>query len=248
MDHLLSLLRSLFPAVCIICGRTVLHDAAHHSAICGRCDRSLPHNTSCCQRCALPLPGIGLAPAKRLCGQCIRQLPEFDYLLSVFRYEGEIVRKVRQFKFAQRINYARTLGQCMLRYVEQNRQPAAGIDAIVPVPLHTKRIWRRGFNQSAELAREIAGGLSVAIRHDLVERHQHTASQTSLDLKQRKRNLRGAFRVIGDVRGLHILVVDDVVTTGSTVNELAKVLKKAGADSVGVISLARVAQPAKRIQ
>jgi ComF family protein len=112
-------------------------------------------------------------------------------------------------------------------------------DCLLPVPLHSSRLRQRGFNQSIEIARVIAKRLQIPIVHDAVIRRRSTESQTGLTAKQRQKNIRGAFDVVGDLAGKHVLIIDDVVTTGSTVNELAKVLKRKGVKRVGVLSIAR---------
>lgn len=250
----------LFPSVCIICGRTCVHTdedltgcqsecsvsgfdytGRHYvpvDGVCSACLQKLPHNLSCCSHCALPLPETDNTSAKRLCGRCIKKSPAFDYCLSAFRYEEPVVAKVHQLKFGQRINHAPPLAECVLQYYRCHQHRTGQVDAILPVPLHTSRLRQRGFNQATELARVLARAMSVPILYDQVSRRQ-TAAQARLNLKQRHRNIRGAFVVAGDISFDHVLIVDDVVTTGSTVAELASVLKKAGVGRVGVLSLAR---------
>ena len=112
-------------------------------------------------------------------------------------------------------------------------------DCLLPVPLHKRRLRKRGFNQSSELVRTLAIGLRIPVVLEGVDRVRQTESQTGLDARQRVRNIRGAFSLVPGFNYEHVLIIDDVVTTGSTVNELARLLKKNGVKRVGVLSLAR---------
>jgi ComF family protein len=198
----------------------------------------LPLNDCCCVRCALPLAEEGGAPA--LCGRCIKKAPVFDYAYSLFRYEDDVIRLVHQLKFAEKITYARSLGELLL-LMWQDKSSAVGQqpDCLMPVPLHPARLRQRGFNQSIEIARIVSHRLQIPIEYDAVIRQRKTTSQTGLDARQRQRNIRGAFEVVAEIKAKHILIIDDVMTTGATVNELAMVLKKNKVARVGVMSAAR---------
>ena len=229
-----SLFSGLFPARCIACHGKVDH---RESDICSECIGEMPLNKHCCPRCAVPLAKEH--PNGVICGRCIRQQPAFDYSYSLFRYEGIIVSLIHQLKFSQKIGHARSLGALLAEgsaeYVNKNGLP----DGLLPVPLHRRRLRQRGFNQSSELARMLASRWSCPVIFDEVERGRKTESQTGLSAKQRKKNIRGAFTLASEVTFDHVLIIDDVVTTGSTVNELARLLKKAGVKRVGVLSVAR---------
>jgi ComF family protein len=175
-----------------------------------------------------------------LCGGCIKKAPAFDYACSLFRYEDDIIRLVHQLKFAQKIGIARSLGEMLLLWL-QVKMPALEEqpDCLLPVPLHSARWRQRGFNQSVEIARVIARKLAIPIEQNAVIRQRKTISQTGLNAPQRQKNIRGAFYVASEIKAKHILIIDDVMTTGSTVNELARVLKKNGVVRVGVLSVAR---------
>ena len=189
--------------------------------------------------CALPLPE---GTANVLCGRCISRPPRFDYCYSLFRYEGDIIYLVHQLKFAEKISYARSLGEMLLlRLQAEIKQTNEKPDCLLPVPLHNKRLRQRGFNQSIEIARVISRKLDIPIAYDVVKRERHTEAQASLNAKRRQKNISNAFRVSGKTSYRHILVIDDVVTTGATVSELARVLKKNKVARVGVLSVARAA-------
>ena len=243
MELLHKLTQSLFPSRCIVCHRTVhCHAIDHAIEICADCYRYLPFNQGCCTRCALPLPET--AGDRQLCGRCISNLPAFDYCYSLFRYEDDIIQLVHQLKFGEKISYARSLGELLCRRLQAEiAQPGNLPDCLLPVPLHNRRLRQRGYNQSIEIARVISRKLSIPIEYNLVVRQRHTAAQSGLNARQRRKNVRNAFRVSGEVKYRHMLIIDDVVTTGTTVNELARLLKQHKVSRVGVLSLARA--PAK---
>ena len=244
MDLVADIFSKLFPSRCIFCRHTVSRPSLKGPVIrspadiCADCFKQLPHNASCCVRCALPLPEE--AGATVLCGRCIKKAPAFDYAYSLFRYEADIIRLIHQLKFAEKITYARSLGELLLM-MWQAESSAVELqpDCLLPVPLHPARLRQRGFNQSIEIARIISSRLQIPIEYDAVIRQRQTTSQTGLDARQRRRNIRGAFEVVTEIKAKHILIIDDVMTTGSTVNELARVLKKSGVQCIGVLSVAR---------
>ena len=230
------LLERLLPPRCIIC------DAPGHGGmdICPSCLASLPHNQRACSQCALPLPaGDAAAPVR--CGQCLKKPPVFDHAISLFEYKDDAASLIMQLKFNDRLALSRLFGQLMLDRVRV--EGAAGVDALLPVPLHRSRLRSRGFNQSVELARMLSRGLQKPLLRHQVARVVATSQQTGLDAKTRRRNIRGAFRVMAAIPYEHVAIVDDVVTTGSTVNELSRVLKKAGVKTVSVWSVARAPSP-----
>jgi len=245
MELVQRLLSNIFPSRCILCQQAVIEHAINqHIEICSGCYQVLPHNDHCCAHCALPLPeDISIDAASKndaLCGRCIKQRPQFDYAYSLFYYQGEVIRLVHRLKFSEKISYARSIGELLLKKVLDELLPEQGRpEYIIPVPLHNKRLRQRGFNQSAEISRVIAKKTGLTIKHDVVVRQRSTLTQTGLKAKQRQKNIKGAFKVMRSLNAKHVLIVDDVMTTGSTVNELAKVLKKSGVERVGVLSIAR---------
>lgn len=228
------LLESLFPPRCLICS----HTPEQGQCICESCRDELPENAHYCKRCALPL----LAPSSgySLCGRCIKKFPSFDYALSPWRYEQAVIGLVQQMKFNDKVSFARALGQLLCTYYRRAVPTAFGApDSILPVPLHPSRLRQRGYNQSIELSRALAHGIQVPIDVDGVRRIRKTPAQMGLNARFRVSNIRGAFRAMRTYEGEHVLIVDDVMTTGSTVDELAGVLKAEGACTVGVLCLAR---------
>jgi ComF family protein len=239
MELLHKLLSALFPSRCILCGQTVITPAIDDMIeLCTDCYRNLPFNESCCAQCALPLPEA--AGDQVLCGRCINKLPAFDYCHSLFRYEDDIIHLVHQLKFGDKISYARSLGELLYHRLQAEIEKTGDRpDCLLPVPLHNRRLRQRGYNQSIEIARVMSHKLNIPIEYNLVERRRYTETQTGLNAKQRRKNISKAFLVSGEMRYRHVLVVDDVVTTGATVNELALLLKKHKVERVGIMSIAR---------
>jgi ComF family protein len=230
MEFTQKLLSTLFPCRCILCQKTV----KQRFGVCSDCYRALPHNDICCIRCALPL-AEGISNTV-LCGRCIRKMPAFDYAHSPFRYEDAVIGLVHQLKFGEKISIARNIGEILLAHFQTTNEVP---DCLLPVSLHKSRLRQRGFNQSIEISRVLAKKLAIPIEHAAVVRHKSTVAQTGLNAKQRQNNIRGSFSVVRQLQYKHVLIVDDVMTTGATVNELAKVLKRNGVSRVGVLSIAR---------
>ena len=230
MELLHNVLSDLFPSRCILCQRT----ADQNIEICPECYKALPHNERHCTCCALPLADD--TDNTVLCGRCIQKKPDYDYAHSLFRYEDSVIGLVHQLKFSEKISFARSIGEMLLlKFLETGEEP----DCLLPVPLHDSRLRQRGFNQSIEISRVLTKKTAIPIEFDVVVRHRSTPAQTGLDASQRKRNIKGAFSIEQPLNYGHVLIVDDVMTTGATVNELARVLKKSGVERVGVLSIAR---------
>ena len=231
-----NLLQLLFPQRCIICHAGAIVSAGNRSsAICPACIKQLPFNRTACARCALPLAED--SGSTELCGRCLKQAPAFDYAVSAFRYEGVVVPLVQQLKFSDKISFAPTLGHQMAEVYLSSSMDLP--DCLLPVPLHQRRLRERGYNQSIELARPLARLTGLPLSRDRVIRHRNTAPQVGNRVDARRRNIRHAFGLTAPLEASHVLIIDDVVTTGSTVNELAKLLKACGVRKVGVLSLAR---------
>jgi len=223
--------RWLLPSRCLLCGAPGDGDLG----LCAACAAELPRNRNCCARCALPLP----SPAP-LCGQCLRRPPPWDAAWAPFRYAWPLDRLESRYKFGAALPAGRALAALW-----QDTPPPADLPGLVlPVPLHRERLRRRGYNQALELARPLARQLGLPLRHDVLRRQRGTAAQTELDAAARRRNVRGAFAVAeGIALPPHVAVLDDVMTTGATLAECARVLRRAGVRRVDVWALARAPSP-----
>ena len=222
---------------CLLCDER----ACTGQALCVPCELELPWLGDCCQRCALPLPLAGL-----ICGHCIRQPPAFERVHAPWVYGFPIDSLIVRFKHQSKWPYGRLLaeilGQSLLdSYSSGEPRPAF----LLPVPLSTQRLRERGYNQAGMLGDWLSTQMGIPCQPHWLLRTQNTLAQQDLDAKTRKRNLRQAFSLAPgvQVRGLHLALVDDVLTTGATAESLARLLLKAGARRVDVYCLARTPKP-----
>ena len=232
------LVATVYPPCCILCG------AAGHDQmdICARCYRGLPWIETACSQCAIPI--AGKTGDELLCGQCLQKPPAFDSSISLFSYRVDAIKLIHQLKFNGKLANARLLGGMLATAV--NAKTTDRPDSIVPVPLFWKRMRQRGFNQSLELARVVGRVCDISVNSRSLVRVRDTPSQTGLNKTQRHQNIRGAFELRDAFDAEHVALVDDVVTTTATVNELARLLKTAGVRRVDVWSIARAVSPAFR--
>ncbi|MGQ9658911.1 MAG: ComF family protein [Thermochromatium sp.] len=227
-----SLIERLFPSTCLLCGAP--GEAGRD--LCAGCAQELPYNLWACARCARPF--LMPLPDGAICGDCTRRPPPFAACVAAFRYEGAVPFLITGAKFQGQLNAARLLGQCLADQVR------ASVDdwpeTLIPVPLSPQRQRQRGYNQALEIARVLGRVLSIPLAPHLVVRTRATPPQTGLTAYARRRNVRGAFAATTVLDGRHLAIVDDVMTTGSTVSELSRVLIDAGAARVQVWTVARV--------
>ncbi|WP_189460607.1 ComF family protein [Jeongeupia chitinilytica] len=185
--------------------------------------------SSCCPRCTLPTLDGGL------CGGCLADPPHFDASYAALRYAGDAAHLIVAAKYAGRWPLWRAFAGLLASRLPETPD----IDVIIPMPLHPRRLRERGFNQSAELAAMLARRRGLPLRYDLATRIRDTGQQSRLSLSERRHNLRGAFAANAAVRDLRIAVVDDVMTSGLTLDTLAITLKRAGAARIEAWVLAR---------
>lgn len=200
---------ALMPRRCVFCG-TRTHRG--EGVICKGCDDDLPYAES----------------QPRATGSAL------DLIVAPLAYEFPVDAAIRAFKFHRRLEYGPAFAQLLC--AASDGLPG-GIDAVVPVPLHWRRRWRRGFDQALEIAAPVAGHLGVPI-FGRVRRRRATRPQSGLSAAARANNLRNAFAVRGILPYRHVLIIDDVITTGATAGGLARVLKRAGAERVGCLAVA----------
>lgn len=220
--------RLFWPLRCLVCGNS----GAGELDLCADCARVLPWNRCACPRCALPLPAPAVA-----CGACLRRPPAVERAHAAFVYGFPVDRLLPRLKFHQGLAAGRLLAALTAEGLRDAERP----DALLPLPLHGERLRTRGYDQALELAAPLARRLRLPLRDDLLRRSKATAPQSRLDGDQRRRNLRNAFSVRTD-RDLpaHVVVFDDVMTTGATLHAAAVALRRAGVQRVDAWVCARV--------
>jgi competence protein ComFC len=229
-------LASLFyPATCVVCSANV----ERSEYLCGECQRGAPRIVApFCTKCSEPFPGAITQAFS--CANCEHRVLHFDCAVAMYRSRGLVRKLVHQFKYAKQRHLRFPVAGWLRETLHDPRLRGRHFDVIVPVPLHPARERERGFNQAALLAELLASSTELPA-HDVLERTRYTTTQTAYDRAERMENLHGAFRLRKnqDVRDLRVLLIDDVLTTGSTLSECARVLKAAGAISVHAATAAR---------
>lgn len=220
----------IFPPTCILCSSPGFNNLD----LCESCYRHLERNTQCCYQCAASLEVA--ANPNSVCGQCLSSPPAFDRTCAPFLYQGSLRYLILGLKTKADYENARLLGLLLAEYVLKNTELP---NCILPVPLHTVRYRERGFNQVIEIARVVASELQIPLNLASCIRHRNTPHQTSLPAKQRRKNIKNSFSLVKPVNAQHVVIIDDVMTTGATVNELAALLKKSGVKRVDVWVCAR---------
>ena len=222
----------IFPPTCLLCGDP--GDGGWD--ICPACLKSLPFLENACPVCGLPLS----SPTASVCGDCQNAPPPQDRLITPLRYEEPVRHLIKGLKFGSRLAHARLLGALLAERVE--RRPDLP-EVLLPVPLHPSRYRERGFNQALEIARVVARRHNLALDYKICRRTRPTHAQAQLHAKERRENLRRAFQLTRDLPWRHVAIIDDVVTTGSTVAELASILRQGGASLIEVWACARAMPP-----
>jgi ComF family protein len=228
----------LLPPRCIVTGRIVdrpgaiVHEAWQALSFIGE---------PLCSCCGMPFPYDAGAGAERQCGACIADHPDYENARAALAYNDASRDMVLRFKHADNLHAVHSFLPWLQR---AGADILHGADVIVPVPLHRRRLWKRRYNQAAVLAQALGRASLIAVVPDALNRTRATPPQGHMNAGERHRNVRNAFGVNPEraaaLKGKRIVLVDDVLTTGATVNECARTLKKAGAASVSVLALARV--------
>ena len=218
------------PLRCVFCGANRRPD---RPPICKDCCAELPWNNLACRRCACPV--IAQLPDGVSCASCQRDPPPYSVAVAPLIYAFPVDAAIKAMKFRRKLLYAPAFGH--LLYEAMVGLPPE-IDALLPVPLHWRRQMVRGFNQASELCRTIKEKTGIPLLPNVV-RKRATPYQSGLIAAHRQRNLRAAFAVRGEIRAQHVLIVDDVITTGETCRQLARVLLQAGTQKVSVLAVAR---------
>lgn len=230
---LLAVWRWLQPPTCVIC----LRPSATALDLCPSCKPKLPWIEQACYRCGHELRAI---TKETFCGKCLQQPPIFDRTIALFQYRDPINFWITGLKFHERLLYSRLFGELLAEKIKLNYQDSPLPELVIPVPLHTKRLKQRGFNQALEIANFVAKNLTLKIDIKSCQRLRHTAAQSSLSGGERKRNVKKAFAIKKPISAKHVAIIDDVMTTGNTVNELAKSLKQADVQRIDIWCCTRV--------
>lgn len=213
---------------CVLCGQNRTMDK-----FCTECALDLPRIRFSCRRCAMPLPGA--SDVELGCGRCQQQPPVFEFVVAPMEYAFPVNGMLKALKFRRQQFFAPALGELLISALEGK---LGEVDAILPVPLHRWRHFRRGFNQATEIARPLARRYGLPLITS-VNRCRATLPQSGLSTAARNANLRKAFAADRSLTCRYPLIVDDVITTGSTINQLADVLLAAGAQRVAAVAVAR---------
>lgn len=216
---------------CLLCHCPL--DEARFFGLCSSCRHSLPllPADDICQRCALPV-----SAGQPLCGHCLRQPPFFDASICAMAYQDSAITLVHRLKQHHDRAICRLLAELLTSSIGTGH---ATVDTIIAAPMHWRRNLAHGGNHSRLLAQAVARQLACVMDHHSLVKIRHTPPQRGLNARQRHRNLHNAFAVRRPVAGRHVMVIDDVMTTTSTMNEIARTLKQAGAASVTAVAAAR---------
>jgi ComF family protein len=220
----------IYPPTCLLCG----DDGSDQFDLCQPCHNSLPFYQGGCCLCAAPMPLTIRSTA--VCGECQIRPPDFDNTHVSFAYQEPIRHLIHGLKFSSRFVNAHLLATLM---VEQLRAIPNKPDLLIPVPLHPQRYRQRGFNQSIELTRHLTKQLHIPYSLSSCHRIRNTIPQAELGAKQRRRNLHRTFsaQTLIDIKS--VAIIDDVMTTGSTVRAIATTLKRSGVDNIQIWVCAR---------
>ena len=230
-----SLASLFYPPVCSICSASVDHDAY----LCRECERKLPRiSPPFCATCSEPFSGAITDTFS--CANCAHRRLYFESAVAVYRSRGIVRRLVHELKYSDQLHLRNIVGQWVNEALDDERLRDREFDLLVPVPLHPARKRDRGYNQAEEIARLVSRRRGRPCQA-VLERTRYTTTQTQFDRTERMENLHDAFRLRrkADVRGLRVLLIDDVLTTGATLSECARVLRHAGAASVYAATAAR---------
>jgi ComF family protein len=225
LNRCTNIVQSFLPQSCLLCGAR-----ARGTLLCPACASDLPPLPPArCPVCASPSAG------DTVCGACQRRPPAYARTEAARAFDHPLDALIRHFKYDGVV----ALSALFAELLADTLAPRQPVDLVLPMPLHPARLAQRGFNQAAEIARRLAPAIGLPWRADVCRRVRDTPPQAGLDLAQRRRNLRGAFVCDVDVSGLRIALLDDVMTSGSSLDELAQTVRRAGAVDVRAWVVAR---------
>jgi ComF family protein len=219
---------TLLPYHCIFCQSL----CDERRDICRHCQQQLSPIKQACQRCKNPLKSSNM---RAICGQCLKKPPLYDELVVPFYYDDLMASLICQLKFGKKLAISRVLAELFIDSLSHT--PSGGL--IIPVPLHLKRQRKRGFNQSLEIARFLSQALKLPIDPNACKRTRYTLAQAELPAKARHANVNKAFWASPELCNQSVIIVDDVLTTGSTINAICKTLRTCGVKHITVWAMAK---------
>lgn len=240
LAHGRAIFKTIIPCVCVLCHQT------SRGLLCKSCHSLLPRLQDACHQCGEYFALY--TKDKPVCAKCTSTAPIIQNTLAPFTYKDDLPQLINRFKFKKALYLSELLAVEMVTRLQC--LPVAS-DLIIPVPLNNKRLKFRGFNQSLQLAKQVSQISQIPVYNNIIQRHRETGIQSGLNKSQRKRNIRGAFSILpvrkgllsfnhsSRIEGKNILIIDDVITTGSTVRAVAKTLNKLKPKSISVLAIAK---------
>jgi len=229
-----GLLQLFFPKTCPICEEIL----ERNQEICEKCERSLCYvREPKCKKCGKPFePKESGSEIREYCADCIKRTHTYEFGMAVFQYSSGLRESIYRFKYHNQRTYAGFYGKAMARYAKQIRE--LGIQVLIPVPISRKRKTARGYNQAELMAQALGKELNLPVDSYSLVREKNTLPQKELNEQERRNNLKNAFKIAENViKYKKVLLVDDIYTTGSTIDACSAVLKQAGVEKVYFISL-----------
>lgn len=239
IQHLKQIIEYVLPAQCLLCKLP-----SNNKLICKYCENTLRKERPCCQRCGLPLNKL-----QPFCGDCLKHPPAYTQLHCLGDYQKPYSTLIKKFKYAKQLINGELLAQLLTQSITSTipKKQLSQINYLLPVPLHNKKHQQRGFNQAQLLAENISKKLHIPLLLNAVKRQKQTDAQENLSAAKRKKNLQNAFitttKQQTNLSGSYIVIIDDVVTTGATVDSLCKTLLQAGVQRVDIWCICRTALP-----
>jgi len=230
----------LLPGICFLCGIKTFRSLD----LCHFCESDLPWIDKACPRCSTPVK-YGYS----LCSSCASNQFPWKTMLCPFYYAAPIDYFIYQFKYRNSLTAGQIMGSLLSKYVRLHYQKTGNSlpDKIIPVPLHKRRLRDRGYNQAQELAQNLSDELTIPVDARVIRRVRDTPPQQNLSRSDRLSNLKNAFIVDHSVQNLHLAIVDDVITTGATVSEIASLLLSRGAEKIEIFAIAKTDLPVKSV-
>lgn len=213
---------------CILCGDTGYQDLC----LCQSCLEELPFIEESCTGCGIPLDSNA-----KTCGACIKTPPPNTTCISLLHYQAPVDYLIKHMKYHNQLSIAELMGKLLVEKIKQSSQPIP--EQIIPVPLHFSRLQQRGYNQAIEIARSISRAFNIPINLTDCSRKRNTTPQYDLPSNLRADNMREAFEIINEIPAKHIAIVDDIMTTGSTVWEFSQAIIDSGVERVDIWTCSR---------